>query len=186
MGAVLDLLKSLGTLVLVVLLVLVLVAWRIGRRVRRTADRVRRGAAAAHTRFLPPGPRREIALLRQRLADELESTRTMLAAAPEAKIFQADAATVLGSISAAAAELDANLVTIAGFADPQQQVVAFRKVRPQVDQLISTSYQARQTMLRTAAVERSRHLDALRDVVANEATSLRNYERGTDPDELRL
>jgi hypothetical protein len=45
-----------------------------------------------------------------------------------------------------------------------------------VHTLLDTIYSARHTMLRTAASDRERGLTSLRESVAHEAASLRNYE----------
>lgn len=154
-----------------------LLAWLAVRLVRRMLAHGRRRVLELRTNFLPPGPRRDAALLRQQLAAELRSTRQTLAAVPNGRIFQADPARVLAEAAGYAAELDHELAMIETFPDRAQQHAALETIRPQVVKLLETVYSARHTMLRTAAADRERGLTDLSDTVAHEAASLRNYER---------
>ncbi len=155
-----------------------LLAWRVARRVRRIAARCRRSAVGLQTRLLLPGPRRDAATLRRRLAEEVRSTRQTFAS-PDSRVFQADAASVLADIMTAAFALDAVLASIEQFPDPAQQRDALTTVTPQVVQLIDTSYSARRTMLRTIAADHHRQLNALSDSVAHQAAALARYENAS-------
>jgi hypothetical protein len=166
--------------VLVVVLgwaLIALVVWRLARFGRQAAAAYRRHAVDLRCTFGRPGPSRDVLRLRQRLADEVRSTANMVAAAPDRRVFQADASTVLAEITAAARPLDAALADIATFRDPGQQRVAVATVAPQVEQVIETCYTVRQTMLRTAVADRSGQLNLLRANVAQEADALAIYER---------
>lgn len=168
-----------GVLVVVLVWALIaLVVWRAARFVRGVAWRCRGRAAGFRAAFGPPGPARDVLRLRQRLTDEVRSTARMVAAAPGQRVFQADAATVLAEITAAAGPLDSALADIASFRDPGQQRVAVATVGPQVEQVIETCYTVRQTMLRTAAADRTGSLNLLSATVAQEADALAIYERG--------
>jgi hypothetical protein len=127
--------------------------------------------------MLSAGPRRDAARLRLRLDAELRATSEMLQRAPQGLIFRADAAGLLAELSATAAELDGELAAIDRFLDPAQQRAALATVSGQVDQLIATTYAARQTILRTAAEDRVRQLAALRHNVDVQATALNTYQR---------
>jgi hypothetical protein len=167
---------TLAALIAIACAVGALVVWRVGRRVKQLVAQTRRRVDELHTRFLPPGPRRETAVLRQRLAREVRSTRETLTQ-PGGRIFQADSATVLLEITSAATALDAALSRIERFPSPAQQRTALATVRPQVEQLIETSYSARHTMLRATAADRERHLTALSESVAHEAAAFAAYEK---------
>jgi hypothetical protein len=130
-----------------------------------------------HTRFLPPGPRRDAARLRYRLNAELAATTEMLTTAPQGRIFRADAAAVLQDLVIAAGALDTELAAIERFMDAGQQRNALATITPQVQQLIDMTYSARQTILRTAAEDRTRQLSDLRASVAAQAAALQAYQR---------
>lgn len=151
--------------------------WLALRLVRRAVAAGRSRALEVRSHLLPPGPRRDAAALRQQLAAELRSTRQILAAVPNGRIFQADPARVLAEAAGYAAELDHELAMIETFPDRAQQNAALETVRPQVLKLLETIYSARHTMLRTAASDRERGLTSLNQTVAHEAASLRNYEQ---------
>jgi hypothetical protein len=155
----------------------VALGWLGLRLVHRVLARGRRRVLQLRSQFLPPGPRREAAALRHQLAAELDSTRQLLATAPNSRIFQADPARVLAEAGAYGIELDRELALIETFPDQGQQQAALTRIRPQVVQLIETIYSARHTMLRTAAADRERGLSSLSESVAHEAASLRNYEQ---------
>lgn len=159
---------AVGVLVLFVL-------WQVAVRGRRVLARARRRVADLQAATLPPGARREAALLRRRLGDEVRSARETLAA-PDGHVFLADSASVLAEILATATELDAALASILRFPDPAQQRTALGTVAPQVEQLIATAYQARQTMLRTTAADRARQLTNLSESVAHQAAALDAYQ----------
>jgi hypothetical protein len=129
------------------------------------------------TRFLPPGPRRDAARLRCRLNAELAATRDMLQAAPQGRIFRADAAAVLAELGSTAVEIDRELAAVERFLDPVQQRAAVATVRPQVEQLIRTTYTARQTVLRTAVEDRQRQLGSLHENVTAQAQALEHYRQ---------
>jgi hypothetical protein len=145
------------------------------RRLRRRAAGWKAQLLDARTQLLPPGPRREAALLRATLQAEIGSTREMLESAR--LVFRADATAVLAELTTAAAALDAELQAIGRFRDAHQQRVALVTVHPQVTQLIETSYSVRQTLLRTAAGDRNRQLAALRESAAFQAAALDAYRR---------
>ena len=69
------------------------------------------------------------------------------------------------------------LASIQTFPDPAQQLAALAPVAPQVVQLIDTCYSARQTMLRTAALDRDRTLSSLSASLAHQSAALATYER---------
>ncbi|MEP7021794.1 MAG: hypothetical protein ABI808_14205 [Pseudonocardiales bacterium] len=151
--------------------------WLGLRLVRRVAAHGRRRALELRSHLLPPGPRRDAAALRQQLAAELRSTRQVLAAVPNGRIFQADPTRVLAEAAGHAADLDHDLAMIETFPDRAQQHAALETIRPQALKLIETIHSARRTMLRTAASDRERGLTSLSDTVAHEAAALRNYEQ---------
>jgi hypothetical protein len=181
-------LALIGAGIVVALLVLVVVAAVVVRRALRRAGRRigSRGWRLFELRasLLPPGPRRDAARLRCRLDAELRATTDMLRGAPQGLIFRADAAALLTDLNAAASELDRELAAIERFLDPAQQEAALATIAGQVDQLIATTYAARQTILRTAAEDRIRHLAVLRDSVDVQAAALDHYQR--DRGQLRL
>lgn len=162
---------------LIVVAICVVLAWVGLRIVRRAVAHGRRRALELRSNFLPPGPRRDAAALRQQLAAELRSTQRTLAAIPNGRIFQADPTRVLAEAAGYTAELDHELAMIETFPDRAQQQAALDRMRPQVDKLIETIYTARHTLLRTAASDRERGLMNLSESVAREAASLRTYEK---------
>jgi hypothetical protein len=127
--------------------------------------------------LLPIGPRRDAARLRYRLHAELRATGHMLEAAPQGLVFRADAATLLQELASTAAALDGELAAIERFMDPAQQRAAIATVRPQIEDLIETTYSARQTILRTAVEDRSKQLAQLRNRVATQAAALETYRK---------
>jgi hypothetical protein len=152
-------------------------ARRCLRLLRRGVAESRRRVAEVRTRFLPPGPRRDAALLRRTLDAELRATRDMLESAPQGLVFRADAAAMLHELAVTATALDGELAGIERFLDPAQQRAALTGITPQVEQLIDTTYTARHTILRTAAEDRDRQLAALRATVAQQASALDTYRR---------
>ena|SRR5579875_1651684 len=163
---------------------LLVVAGLITLLVRRILRQVRRGVtgwtgrlSAARGHLLPPGPRRDVALLRAELDAELTSTRSILETAPQGVVFRADAAGVLQELIATAVALDADLAAVERFADPTQQRTALATLTPQVRQLIDMSYTARQTVLRTAAEDRHRTLESLQADISRQADALETYRR---------
>lgn len=165
-----------GVLILLLVLAVILLR-RIVRRAGRHLAGWRSRVLELRPNVLPPGPRRETARLRYRLDAELRATRDMLQHAPQGVVFRADAAALLRELATTGVELDAELAAIERFMNSTQQRAALATVAGQVEQLIDTSYTARQTILRTAAEDRVRHLDALRDNVAVQAKALDNYKR---------
>ena len=155
----------------------VLLLWFGFRLARRAVTHGRRRAVEFRARFAPPGPRRDAAVLRQQLAAELRITRQMFAAAPNTRIFQADPVAVLAEATTFAQQLDHELALIESYPDRARQQAALALISPQVVQLIDTIYSARLTMLRTAALDRTKGLAGLSESVAREADSLRNYEQ---------
>ena len=92
-------------------------------------------------------------------------------------VFQADARAVLAGIGTAAARLDEALRHVDTLPDRVQQRTALADLAPQVGRLVDTSRSARETMLRTARLDRERDLEALHEAVAREADALHTYER---------
>ena len=66
-------------------------------------------------------------------------------------MFRADAASLVADLDTTGTSLSRELAAIAAFRDAGQQRAAFESVRPQVEQLVETTYRARQTLLQTAA-----------------------------------
>ena len=161
----------------VVLMICIVLGWLGLRLVRRAVAQGRRRALEFRSTFLPPGPRRDAAALRQQLAAELRSTQRTLATAPDARVFQADPTRILAEAAGYAAQLDHELAMIETFPDHAQQHAALAAIRPQVHKLIETIYTARHTMLRTAASDRERGLTSLNQSVAREAAALHIYEQ---------
>lgn len=174
-----ELLLVTTVVVVVVVAVAGWVTMRMVRRLRAVTEAGRRRLDAARARIPLPGLGATPAyLLRRRLAEEMRSTREVLAGtSPDTRIFVAEAQPILTELSTTAAALDAELVAIDRFPDPRQQRAALATIAPQVEQVIATSYSARQTMLQTAAADRRRHLASLSEAVANEAASLATYQR---------
>jgi hypothetical protein len=170
-----------------VLAVLVVVGVLAAVVVRRIVRRYRRGVAHLRSRVLagrrglipliPPGPRRDAAMLRRRLASELNSTGDVIKSGPDGLIFRADASDVLHEVTASASALDTELAVIERFPDPDQQRAALAMVSPQVRQLIDTMYTARSTVLRTAVEDRERQLAALQANLDEQAAALEVYRR---------
>lgn len=161
-----------------------LLVWRVVRRVKAVAGYSRRQIVQARGRIdearartLAPGPRRDAALLRQQLNAEVRAARQQLAAPDAGPVFQADARAVLAGIGTAAARLDEALRQVDTLPDRIQQRTALADLAPQVGRLVDTSRSARETMLRTARLDRERDLEALHDAVAREADALHTYER---------
>jgi len=167
---------ALGVLVALLLIGALAVRWVIRRAGRRIGG-WRSRFVEVRSRFQPPGPGRDAGRLRGRLLAELRATRDMLQAAPQGLIFRADAAAVLRELSATAIAIDGELAAIERFIDPTQQRNALEMVRPQAEQLIATTYSARQTVLRTAVEDRTRQLSTLRDSVAAQAAALDTYQK---------
>ncbi len=151
------------------------VAWRVNRNSRDAVERVRIRTQIAQTRSMPQGPRRDVALLRQRLEAQLRAARAVLEPA-DGRVFRADGPTVLAEVTASARELDASLAALAELTEDQQRE-ALPVVSAQVEQLITTTDTACRTLLRTRAETRSGQLDALASGVDFEAASLATYER---------
>ena len=145
---------------------------------------MRRRIAAARARIFelqarvqPPGPRREAGLLRHRLQVEIRATRDMLADLPDGLIFRADAAALLQELSSTGAAVDRELAAVGQFLDVGQPRAALATLRPQAEQLIETTYVARQTALRTAAEDRARRISGLQADVARQAAALETYRK---------
>lgn len=162
----------------VVLALILLAAGFIAFRLRRTIRAWQARVRAVRSQFLPPGPRRDARTLRCRLQDEIQCTREMLSRAPEGLVFRADAREVLAELGAAGAAIDAELRAVEGFADSRQQRAALEVLAPQAEQLIRTSYTARQTLLRTSVEDRDRQLARLSDYVAQQAAAAELYRNG--------
>jgi hypothetical protein len=149
--------------VLVIVLVMLIAAFFVGRRMLRWSKRqVAAAAVEVRTKMLPPGPRRDVTLLRT---------------APQGLVFRADAASLVEDLDTTGTSLSSELAAIAAFRDPAQQRAALDAVRPQVEQLVDTTYRARQTLLQTAAEDRAGELDRLRARVDQQAAALDLYRR---------
>ncbi len=177
-------LSTLGAFALAFAVVVALAARRGLRLVGRKVAAGRARIFELQAKVQPPGPRRDAALLRHRLQAEMRSTKEMLQSAPDGLIFRADATVVLQELSATAAAVDAELAAVAGFLDEKQQRAALAPLRQQAEQLIATTYTARQTILRTAVEDRARRIAGLQADVARQAAALDVYQK-TDR-ELRL
>lgn len=169
-----------GTLIVVLVIVGVcaaagVVAWRANRASRDAVERVRVAAQVRQTTLMPAGPRRDVALLRQRLDAQLRAARAVLEPA-DGQVFRADGPGVLAEVTASARELDAALAAIGELTEAQQRD-ALPAISAQVEQLITTTDTACRTLLRTRAETRSGQLDALTSGVDFEAASLATYER---------
>jgi hypothetical protein len=165
-----------GTVAL--LLMAVLAGWLVFRRMRRVFRMWRERVLAMRVQWMRPGPRREVTTLRQRLAQEMQFTEAMLTTAPDGVIFRADAQGVLRELVEMAAGLESDLRAIEHFADAGQQKAAVAVIAPQVEQLIDTSYSARQTIVRTSAEDRDRRLSRVRDYVAQQEKAAAVYRHG--------
>ena len=164
--------------VLVIVLVLLLAGFLVGRRMLRWSKRqVAAAAGEVRTRMLPPGPRRDATVLRSRLEAELFATREMLRTAPQGLVFRADARSLVEDLDSTGTSLSRELIAIEAFRDARQQRAALDAVRPQVEQLVETTYRARQTLLQTAAEDRAAELERLRTRVDQQAAALDIYRR---------
>jgi len=99
-------------------------------------------------------------------------------------VFRADARVLLEELVTTAAGVERELAAIEGFLDEQQQKAAFDRLKEQAEQLIATSYGARQTVLETAVADRARRIEGLQGDVARQARALEIYKHGDD--DLRL
>jgi hypothetical protein len=167
--------------VLLIVLGMLVVAFFVGRRLVRWSRRQVLAATAQandlRTRMQPPGPRREAAVPRARLDAELHATREMLRTAPQGLVFRADAASLVEDLDSTGTSLSRELAAIAAFRDAGQQRAALDAVRPQVEQLVDTTYRARQTLLQTAAEDRAGELQRIRARVDQQAAALDIYRR---------
>ena len=169
---------AVGLAVLVLICLACFIVWWVTRRVRQAALVWQQAFLAARVRWMPPSPRRDVAVLREQLRQELRYTTAMLTAAPAGMIFRADAQAVLHELTEMAQALDTDMRAIEQFADPAQQKAALAVVAPQARQLIETSYSARQTILRTSAEDRDRQLTRLRDQVDQQSAAAAAYRHG--------
>jgi hypothetical protein len=171
---------SLAVAAAVVVLVAIVgfTVWRFARGIRRTVRAWRQMYFDARVRWLPPGPQREAAMLRQRLRHELRGTTAMLTEAPDGLIFRADARAVLHELNEMTVAVDRDLRAIEQFGDARQQQAALALVAPQARQLIDMSYSARQTILRTSAEDRDRQLTRLRAQVDQQSAAADAYRHG--------
>lgn len=103
-----ETLLILGVVALVVFIVVVIVGWVVVRRVRRN-PRVRRWVGDVRTRAQPPGPKRELSELRERLRGSRARTNTAVAQAEERGSWRsapADLPTLARRLEESAADLD--------------------------------------------------------------------------------
>jgi hypothetical protein len=162
----------------VLVLLAAFAAWLMFRRMRRTVRIWHERVLATRVQWMVPGPRREVAQLRHRLALEMQYTEAMLTTAPDGVIFRADAQDVLRELLEMATGLDTDLRAIEHFSDTAQQKAAVAVIAPQAEQLIATSYSARQTIVRTSAEDRDRRLARVRDQVAAQEKAVAAYRHG--------
>ncbi len=162
----------------VVLVLACVAAWLALRRIRRVVALWQQRLLTVRIQWMAPGPRRDAIMLRRLLARELLYTQTMLAAAPDGMIFRADSEAVLRELTEIAAGLDSDIRAIECFSDPRQQQAALAVVAPQVQQLIDTSYSARQTIVRTSAEDRDRRLTRVHSHVAQQEAAASVYRQG--------
>jgi hypothetical protein len=170
-------LSSFGALFVLLCVGAAVAARRWLRRLRRRMADVRGRVFELRARVQPPGPRRDAELLRHRLQTEMRCTREMLETAPDGLIFRADATTVLRELTATSIAVDGELAAVTRFLDAREQRSALAALRPQAEQLIATTYTARQTILRTAAQDRIRRLATLQADVARQAAALDLYKQ---------
>jgi hypothetical protein len=170
-------LSGIGALTLVLLVVVGLAARRGMRRLWRRVAAARARILELQAKMQPPGPRREAALLRHRLQEEIRATGEMLADLPDGLIFRADAASLLEELTITAAAVDREIAAVGRFLDTDQQRAALATLRPQAQQIIETTYVARQTALRTAAEDRARRIIDLQAGVARQAAALETYRK---------
>jgi hypothetical protein len=108
---------------------------------------------------------------------EVRAARDMLRNAPQGLVFRADAAALVADLDTTSASLTAELAAIEAFRDAAQQRAALAAIAPQAEQLIETTYRARQTLLQTSAEDRSGELSRLRARVDQQAAALEVYRR---------
>jgi hypothetical protein len=155
-----------------------LVGWLVFRRVRRGVRIWHERVLATRVQWMVPGPRRDVAMLRHRLAREMQYTEAMLTTAPDGVIFRADAREVLRDLLEMATGLESDLRAVEHFSDAAQQKAAVAVIAPQAEQLIETSYSARQTIVRTSAEDRDRRLTRVRGYVAAQEKAAAAYRHG--------
>jgi hypothetical protein len=175
-----TLLTGLLAFVGVVFLAVLGSVWVITRRLRRFGSRFGVRVLSWRQSFRAPGPARDSVRLRKQLQAEMLLTQQMLSAAPEGVVFRADARELLADLRTVATDLDRDLRCVERFADPSHQQAALDPLRPQVEQLISASYSARQTIIRTAVEDRRHQLDSLSSRVAVQAQAADRYRHFTD------
>jgi hypothetical protein len=174
-----------GLLVLIGAAALALRIYRaVQARVVATRATIARVQAQAQLRAQRPGPKKDAALLRQRLQTELDSTRQLLNSSADGMVFRADARVLLEELVTTAGAVERELAAIEGFLDEQQQKAAYERLKEQAEQLITTSYGARQTVLETAVADRARRIEGLQGDVARQKRALEIYRQGDD--DLRL
>jgi hypothetical protein len=172
-----EVLDALVLAIVVVVAVVTGLAWLVSRRVRHAVAAWRPRLLGLQEACRTPGPGRDAARLRRRLGSEVVATQQTLDEAPAGVVFRADARELLSDIRAVAGELDRDLRSVERFADPVQQRAALAALTPQVEQLISTSYSARQTIISTAVRDRDRTLSNLSDRVAAQAAAADRYRQ---------
>jgi hypothetical protein len=126
----------------------------------------------------------QVGRLRRRLETELRGLEAALAERADGRVFTADGQVMLARLHDSAADLDAELRAVAEYLQPERRAAAVAVLRPQVEQLIDATYSARQTILETAAQDRSRRLDSLSADIQREADALARYRKS--PEDLSL
>jgi hypothetical protein len=121
----------------------------------------------------------QVSRLRRRLYSELRAMEDVLLEAGDGRVFTADGRTVLARLKESAAELDSELRAVADYLDPDRRAAATAVLKPQVEQLVAATYSARQTILETAAQDRSRRLDGLSADIQREADALARYRNSS-------
>jgi hypothetical protein len=167
---------ALGAVLLVVILLVALLAWRVYKRARRSGA-LERGLLALRAQALPAGPARELAELRQRLHASLTGTGQVIDRAATAGLPTAELTGLLAQLKTAGAGLEVDLRMLEREPDPDEQAAGLRLYRAQVDQLIDAAGQARQAVTRTAAEDRDSQLRELSSQVGERVSALAAYRQ---------
>jgi len=118
---------------------------------------------------------RRIAVLRNRLADEVDATERMLTQTGDGRVFTADARALLSQLRESAESIDADLRAVAAYRDPALQQRALTLLADQADHLIAVSYSARQTVLETSVHDRWRDIASVTAEVDQQAAAFARY-----------
>jgi hypothetical protein len=121
----------------------------------------------------------QVSRLRRRLYGEVRAVEAALAQGGDGRVFVADGQMMLARLQQSAADLDTELRAVADYLEPERRAAAVAVLRPQVEQLIDATYSARQTILETAAQDRTQRLDSLSADIQREADALARYRNST-------